>query len=129
MKYFLDSTGAVHAFELDADPSYYEGMRSIPEDEALSIAKGAEQTWTPAICTPAQGLVALFSLKRITEDNILQAIDSIPDDELRYTAKIGYQRATSWERASPTMQTMAQLLQLSEPDLDELFTLAASVNL
>lgn len=83
----------------------------------------------PSSCTPAQGLVALFVLKRITEDNILEAIASIPDDELRYTAKIGYQRATSWERTSPTMQTMAQLLQLSEPDLDELFAHAAGVNL
>lgn len=82
----------------------------------------------PMSCTPAQGLVALFALKRITEGNILAAIESIPDDVLRYTAKIGYQRATSWERNSPTMQTMAQLLQLSESDLDELFTHAASVN-
>ena len=129
MKYFLDSTGAVHAFELDADPSYYEGMRSIPEDEAWSIAKGVEQTLIPAVCTPSQGLVALFSLKRITEDNILAAIESIPDDVLRYTAKIGYQRATSWERASPTMQTMAQLLQLTEADLDSLFAHAATVQI
>lgn len=82
----------------------------------------------PGVCTPAQGLVALFAIKRITEDDVLAEIALIPDEVQRYTAKIGYQRATMWERQSPTMQAMAQLLQLSENDLDELFTYAASVN-
>lgn len=81
----------------------------------------------PTTCTPAQGLVALFAIKRITEDNILEAIDSIPDEVQRYTVRIGYQRATTWERGSPSMQTMAQLLQLSESDLDELFAYAVGV--
>lgn len=100
--------------------AFENGAFIAPEEVALP---------PPEVCTPAQGLVALYVLKRITEDNVLQAINSIPDDELRYTARIGYQRATSWERTSPTMQTMAQLLQLSESDLDELFTHAAGVNL
>ncbi|MEN2433767.1 hypothetical protein AAIL66_24275, partial [Comamonas sp. F1-6] len=82
----------------------------------------------PGVCTPAQGLVALFAIKRITEDDVQAEIALIPDEVQRYTAKIGYQRATMWERQSPTMQAMAQLLQLSENDLDELFTYAASVN-
>lgn len=81
----------------------------------------------PTTCTQAQGLVALFAIKRITEDNILEAIDSIPDEVQRYTVRIGYQRATTWERGSPSMQTMAQLLQLSESDLDELFAYAVGV--
>lgn len=83
---------------------------------------------SPQQCTPAKGLVALYALKQITEDHVLDAIAQIPDPVQQYTAKIGYQRATSWERASPTMQTMAQLLQLSEQDLDDLFSHAANVN-
>lgn len=78
-------------------------------------------------CTPAQGLVAIFALKNITEDDVLTAISQIEDPVAQYTARIGYQRATTWERGSPTMQTMAQLLQLSEADLDELFAYAAAV--
>lgn len=81
----------------------------------------------PVTCTPAQGLVALFALNGITEDDVLAAIERIPDPVQRYTAKIGYQRATSWERSSPTMQAMAQLLQLSSDDLDELFAYAVTV--
>ena len=82
---------------------------------------------TPTVCSPAQGLVALFAIKHITEDDVLAEIASIPDEVQRYTARIGYQRATSWERNSTTMQTMAQLLQLSESDLDELFVYATGV--
>lgn len=81
----------------------------------------------PSTCTPVQGLIALFAIKRITEDDVLSEIARITGDIERYTAKIGYQRATTWERNSPTMQTMAQLLQLSDDDLDELFTYAAGV--
>lgn len=85
------------------------------------------QPEAPKSCTPAQGLVALFALKSITEDNVLAAIGQIPDPVKQYTARIGYQRATAWERNSPTMQTMAQLLQLSDEDLDALFNYAAGV--
>ena len=81
----------------------------------------------PSACTPAQGLVALFALKNITEDNVLAAIGQIPDPVQQYTARIGYQRATVWERNSPTMQVMAQLLQLSAQDLDALFAYAVEV--
>lgn len=81
----------------------------------------------PSSCTPAQGLVALFALKNITEDTVLDAIAQIPDPVQQYTAKIGYQRATTWERDSPTMLAMAQLLQLSSEELDELFAYAVTV--
>lgn len=99
--------------------AFENGVFIAPEKVALP---------PPGVCTPAQGLVALFAIKRITEDDVLAEIALIPDEVQRYTAKIGYQRATMWERQSPTMQAMAQLLQLSENDLDELFTYAASVN-
>lgn len=82
----------------------------------------------PRSCTPAQGLIALYVLKGIEEGRVLEAIEAIPDDLSRYTARVGYQRAIMWERQSATMQTMAQLLQLSGQDMDELFTHAASVN-
>lgn len=83
----------------------------------------------PRSCTPAQGLVALYALKQLTEQSILDAIAQITDPVHRYTATIGYQRATTWERDSATMQTMAQLLGLTDADLDELFTYAVGVAL
>ncbi|MFC4475066.1 hypothetical protein [Comamonas denitrificans] len=81
----------------------------------------------PASCTPTQGLIALYTLKQITEQDIFTALETITDPVARYTAKIGYQRATQWERRSATMQLMAQLLELSEDDLDALFSYAVGV--
>lgn len=81
----------------------------------------------PQSCTPAQGLVALFAVKGITEDDVHAAIAQIPDAVQRYTAQIGYTRATQWERQSATMQAMAALLGLTEADLDALFTFASGV--
>lgn len=82
----------------------------------------------PQQCTPAQGLVALYALKQITEDHVLEAISQIPDPVQQYTARIGYQRATTWERGSPTMQAMTQLLELTDEDLDALFAYAVGVS-
>lgn len=80
----------------------------------------------PSQVTPAQGLMALFVLKSITEDDILAAIASIDDATMRYQAQIAYSKAMTWERASQSMQTLAGLMSLTESDLDELFTVAAT---
>ncbi len=82
----------------------------------------------PQSCTPAQGLVALFAVKGITDADVATAIAGIPDAAQRYTAQIGFTRATVWERNSATMQAMAALLGLSEIDLSTLFTYAAGVH-
>ena len=81
----------------------------------------------PTTCTPAQGLIALYAIKQLTEQDILDAIAQIPDPVQRYTATIGYQRSTMWQRGSATMATMAQLLGLTEEDLDALFVYAVGV--
>lgn len=122
----IDPEGRYHeAFVWVACPAnvcvgwlYSGGSFSAPPEQAPT---------RPSACTPAQGLVALFALKSLTEDNVLDAIAQIPDPVQQYTARIGYQRATTWERGSPTMTAMAQLLQLSDEDLDELFTYAVGV--
>ena len=91
------------------------------------VIAGALTLPGPQACTPAQGLIALYALQSITEEDIATAIAAIPDPVQRYSAQIGYTRATTWERTSATMQAMAVLLGLSESDLDALFTYAAGV--
>lgn len=81
----------------------------------------------PRSCTPAQGLVALYAVGGITEDDIRHVIDGIPDPVTRYTAKIGYERATVWEEGSPTMQMMQAAFNLSDSDMGELFDYAVQV--
>ena len=82
---------------------------------------------SPTACSPAQGLVALYAINGITESDIAAVIASIPDPVQRYTASIGFNRATEWRRNSDTMQAIAGLLGLSEEDIDALFAYAATV--
>ena len=90
------------------------------------VAPDPEPDPVPQSVTPAQGLMALYVLKGITEDDVLAIINAIEDPTMRYQAQIAYKKATTWDRNSQTMQTVAQLLSLTKPDMDELFTLAAT---
>lgn len=101
-----------------------------PEEEAEVLAQWeANEAAAPPVpqsVTPAQGLMALYTLKGITEDDILAAINSIEDAAQRYQALIAFKKATSWERESESMGAVAQLLALTEVDKDALFTLGAT---
>ena len=81
----------------------------------------------PNKCTPAQGLIALYVLHGIKESDVHAAITAIPDPVQRYTAQIGYTRATVWERVSATTQALSMLLGLSDTDMDALFRYAIEV--
>ena len=96
-------------------------------DGAEFSAPAPQPAPAPTTCTPAQGLIALYALKQLTEQSILDVIAKIPDPVQRYTATIGYQRATTWQRGSATITTMAQLLGLTDEDLDALFVYAVGV--
>lgn len=83
----------------------------------------------PSVCSPAQGLVALYALKGITETDIHTAIASIPDPVQQYTAQIAFNKATEWRRDSQSTQLLASLVSLTETDLDSLFAYAANVTI
>lgn len=82
---------------------------------------------SPQSCSPAQGLVALFAIKQITESDVNAAIAGIADPVDRYTTQIAFARATEWQRESASMQKLALLLGLTEKDLDALFAVAVTV--
>ena len=120
-----DSVGISHDLFLEA----------ICKGMDISISKNGDAILVPAIstvmkstyCTPAQGLVALFSIKRITEDDIINAIDSMEDEVEKYTAQIAFKHTKIWEKNSSAMSKIANLLKLSKSDLDELFDFASTV--
>ena len=82
---------------------------------------------TPTVCSPAQGLVALFAIKQITESDVNATIAAITDPVARYTAQIAFARATEWKRDSVSIQQLSALLGLTESDLDALFEFAVTV--
>ena len=82
---------------------------------------------TPTVCSPAQGLVALFAIKQITESDVNATIAAITDPVARYTSQVAFARATEWRRDSASIQQLAALLGLTESDLDALFAFAVTV--
>ena len=129
MKYYKDENNEVYAYESDGSQDAYiePGLIPIPEEEMLELT--APKVEVPQACTSGQGLVSLFALKGITEKDLWARINSITDPVARYTAQIAYSRSTIWERSSQTVRTLAQLLDLTESDLDQLFTYAVTVQL
>lgn len=129
MKYFKDTQGNVYAYEADDSDIQYRkpGLIRITKEEAMEIANPPLPPTVPSECSPAQGLIALWNLKRISEVEIEAAMERIEDPDHRYAAKIGYSRANPWKRSSATMQTLASLIGLSDQDLDELFSLAVTI--
>lgn len=81
------------------------------------------------VCSPAQGIVALFAVKQITEADVNAAIAGITDPIEKYKAHVSFTRTTEWRRDSAAMQGLAILLGLTEVDLDELFNFATTVQL
>ena len=82
---------------------------------------------TPTVCSPAQGLVALFAIKQITESDVNATIAAITDPVARYTSQVAFARATEWRRDSASIQQLSALLGLTESDLDALFEFAVKV--
>ena len=82
---------------------------------------------TPTVCSPAQGLVALFAIKQITESDVNAVIAAVTDPVARYTSQIAFALATEWRRDSASIQQLSALLGLTESDLDALFEFAVTV--
>ena len=123
----LDANGAV-ANRIAATESFVEQQH--PGKWRLAEVQDVPTPPTPAtptVCSPAQGLVALFAIKQITESDVTATIAAIPDPVARYTTQIAFARATEWRRDSVSIQQLATLLGLTESDLDALFEFAVTV--
>ena len=133
MKSFIaPSTRQYFEFDDDAAEHWYAHLTPFPKKPSGDHILSEAGEWVlpapavPQVVTPAQGLMALYENHAITEADIGAAIASIEDTAQRYQATIAFTRATSWERASVSMSAVAQLMQLTEADLDAAFTLAAT---
>lgn len=105
-----------------------EGWSLMPYTPPPEISPEPVTPVIPDSCSPAQGLVALFALKGVTESAVNAAISAITDPVLRYTTQIAFARATEWRRDSVSTQQLATLLELTDAELDELFVFAVTVN-
>lgn len=111
-----------------ATPEFAEQQH--PGKWRLAEVQASQATATqaaPTVCSPAQGLVALFAIKQVTEDDVNATIAAITDPVARYTSQVAFARATEWRRDSASIQQLAALLGLTESDLDALFAFAVKV--
>ena len=123
----LDANGAV-ANRIAATESFVEqqhpGAWRLAEVQDVPAEPAPA---TPTVCSPAQGLVALFAIKQIAEADVNATIAAITDPVARYTSQIAFARATEWKRDSVSIQQLSALLGLTESDLDALFAFAVTV--
>lgn len=77
---------------------------------------------TPQKVTRFQAL-AILSLAGYL-DTIWTYIESLPRSNI---TRLAFENATDWERTSPTLATLATMLNLTEAQVDEMFMAAANI--
>lgn len=125
-------TGLVQSFPVPTGDDWIEMHEPQPAPHYVAKVIDGVGVWVKPVekhtrCTPAQGLVALFIVKNITEADIITAIENISNPLDKYICQIGYTRATEWERESDSFQRIAELLNLTEKDINTLFDIAVTV--
>lgn len=119
---------AVKAAPVEVDGQWRQAWEVVELSAGEIAAVQAELiSQRPRSCSPAQGLVALYAIKQITESDVIAAIAAIPEPVTRYTAQIAFSRAAEWRRDSASFQQLAGLLGLTEADLDALFGFAVTI--
>ena len=96
------------------------------EAERLASEQAAKDAARITV-TKRQALLALFDLKGIKGDQIDAMIGTIPDEDVRYRAKVDWDGSAAIESDSPTMLMLAAGLGLSEADLELLFGYASAL--
>lgn len=91
----------------------------------ITIDESRIKAPVPHEVTMRQARLALLQMGNL--DAAEAAIDSIPDATLRRAAQIEWQYAHEIARSHPIVQQVAETLEISESDMDALFTLAGSL--
>ena len=122
MKHYKDEQNNVYAYETDGsqDAFIQPGLTAITSEEADVLREPA--VTTPQTVTRFQALAALHLAGHL---EAVKAIMAAPETPV--LTKLAWDNALSFERASPTLASLAAALGLTDADLDALFTVAAGV--
>jgi len=77
----------------------------------------------PTTVTRFQALAVLSQAGYL--DTIWTYIDSLPRSDI---TRLAFENATEWERISPTLATLATMLNLTSEQVDELFIAASNIS-
>lgn len=127
-QYTSPENTVVHVIDADGISRMSMLASAVPDGAEIQPCElPPEPVFIHDTCTPAQGLIALYELKGIAEDEIVVMIEAIEDPLVRYRAKIAFNRATDWKIEHPVIQMLAQVKGLTEDDINALFAYAAQV--
>ena len=123
-KYFKDSQNNVHAFEADGSQDAYikPDLTSITKTQADALR--APATAAPSVISMRQARRALLQSGLLSQvDNAIAAMTGTEGD----AARIDWQFAQTVDRSHPLVAAMTTQLNLTAQQLDDLFTLGASL--
>lgn len=103
---------------------YNQMMQEVADVEAEILPYAAPPLPIPKIVTMRQARLALLSIGRLADVEAAIASMSEPD---KTAATIEWEYSQTVERDRPFVTALAGLLSLTETDLDDLFTLAATL--
>lgn len=134
MKYFKDSAGRFFAYEADGSQDAYIGSDQVPlTEEEISQLLNPNSNLTDedlrAFMPPLTRRQFRLTLAMNGYDlNEVEAlIDQIEDPMQRTIAQIEWQDATDFERTNPTLLKMAEMMQLTTAQVDQLWDFGLSL--
>lgn len=129
------ATYGVYPVTLTAQPAYDQATQTVEESTPVQIDGVWTQQWNVRDLTTEelksripQEVTAIQGLLAIDAAGLSGAYETWANDPDRTFAQRAFiQRAQTWRRDDPTLQGAAAALGLTEAQLDDLFTLAATL--
>ncbi len=123
MIYFKDKSGLVFAYETLAEREQFGAADLVAMSEAeIAAHTSPPPAGVPQTVTRFQALAALHLAGHL---EAVKAIMAAPETPV--LTKLAWDNALSFERASPTLASLAAALGLTDADLDALFAQAAAL--
>lgn len=102
-----------------------EGMEIVPDDDGCPVAQTVTAVIVPVSVTPRQAKLALLSAGLL--DDVEAAIEAIADATTKRVAQIEWEYAQEVRRDWPLLNAVAAQMGMTDAQIDELFTLAATL--
>lgn len=120
-------------------PAEISGKISVPE--IVWFSDRVERQWITRDITPEEykekfpvpevvqshQLFAALSRAGISESSVQAVIDSMPDGQAKTESDIAFRRAPMIRRDHPIALAIAQALNLTEPEIDEIYRVAETI--
>lgn len=129
MKYYKNtSSGEVYAYENEAEREEWGAPELVEMTEAevdAHLNPPPPPPTVPEQVSRAQGKAALITAGLWPD--VLAYVESLADPTEKALAEVALNDTTHWRRDSPTMQSIADALQVSSEKMDELFRNASKI--